>query len=453
MAAIMPNIPGTGNNIPISNYVAGITESYPNVNRQRTVESSINSKETIDFLPSNIGVNQSISDKYLEYRINGTVGSFLDLSSIIMELQLKPQNAVDGSNLTDEDVITFVNGLSNTIFKSVTVFINDKMVESNPFFNYSSYVKLLKQLDKTQVDRYGSCGFFYDNYNTGGVTSRYTVDTFKAKPANLETHLLNKVKRGKTCLCFPLLLDISTMDMYLLDGVDVRIRLELANQDWIIKSSKQNPQLAINISKAKLWVDKVTPHHNAMTALNHAMNTKPVEYIFNKTLFKTFVIGNGESSIMIDQPFGNCIPEKLTMLLVDMRSMAGDPTLNPLYFKHCDLANTHVTINGSTIYNINTDFNNDNYAHMFYECQKSIGIESNNMITADSFSKGRSVFCFNFVNEVTEDSLPIERSANLRLSLTLDNNLTSPHVVILLADTKGIISIDNQRIVTCDVRG
>ena len=90
---------------------------------------------------------------------------------------------------------------------------------------------------------------------------------------------------------------------------------------------------------------------------------------------------------------------------------------------------------------------------MFYECQKSIGIESNNMIKADSFSKARSVFCFNFVNDVTEDSLPIERSANLRLSLTLDNNLTSPHVVILMADTKGIISIDNQHIVTCDVRG
>ena len=110
---------------------------------------------------------------------------------------------------------------------------------------------------------------------------------------------------------------------------------------------------------------------------------------------------------MIDQPFGNCIPEKLTMLLVDMKSMAGDSTLNPLYFRHCNLANTHITINGSTIYNINTDFNNENYAHMFYESQKSIGIESNNMITADSFSKGRGVFCFNFVNEVTEDSLPI----------------------------------------------
>ena len=57
MAAIMPNTPGTGNNIPISNYFAGITESYLNVNRQRTVESSINSKETIDFLPTDIGIN------------------------------------------------------------------------------------------------------------------------------------------------------------------------------------------------------------------------------------------------------------------------------------------------------------------------------------------------------------------------------------------------------------
>ena len=90
---------------------------------------------------------------------------------------------------------------------------------------------------------------------------------------------------------------------------------------------------------------------------------------------------------------------------------------------------------------------------MFYESQKSIGTESNNMITADSFSEGRGVFCFNLVNEVTEDSFPIERSANLRLSLTLDNNLTSPYVNILLADTKGIISIDNQRVFTGDVGG
>ena len=89
MAAIMPNVPGTGNNIPISTYVPGITESYPNVNRQRIVEASINSKECVDFMPVNMSTNQTLSDKYLEYRINGIAESFLDLTSLFMELDLK----------------------------------------------------------------------------------------------------------------------------------------------------------------------------------------------------------------------------------------------------------------------------------------------------------------------------------------------------------------------------
>ena len=89
----MPNTPETENNILISTYVAGITESYPNVNRQRVVESSINSKETIDFLPINMGFNQALTDKYLEYRINGIAGSYLDLSSLFMELHVNPVKA------------------------------------------------------------------------------------------------------------------------------------------------------------------------------------------------------------------------------------------------------------------------------------------------------------------------------------------------------------------------
>ena len=93
-----------------------------------------------------MGVNQTISDKYLEFRINSVVGSFLDLSSMIMVLHLKSIKSADGTLLEDQDLVGFVNGLSNTIFKSVTVFLNDKMVESNPFFNYSSCIKLLKKI-------------------------------------------------------------------------------------------------------------------------------------------------------------------------------------------------------------------------------------------------------------------------------------------------------------------
>ena len=448
----MPNIPGTGNNVPVSSYIAGITESYPNVNKQRLVESSINSKETIDFMPVNMGVNQVLSDKYLEFRINGTVGNFLDLSSMVIELKVKPVTSATSATLPADTHVYLSNGLSNTIFKSATVFINEKMIEANPFFNYTSYIKLLKSMNEEDISRYGGCGNIYDDYKDVGITRTYTDALFGDDEVNIEKKLETRVKRSGAHMCFPLLLDISSLDMYLLDGVDVRVRLELANNNWIINSPAQGG-IQLNISKAKLWIDRVTPQHNAIIALNKALVTKPMEYIFKKTLYKSYVIGTGESSIMIDQPFTNCIPDKLTMLFLNMNTMSGALNQNPLYFDHCNIGNIHITINGTSIYNINSDFENGEFSHLFYECQKSIGIDTGNMITYNSFEKGRSVFCFNFINEPVEDSLPVERSANLRLSLSFKQAMQSPHVIILLADTTGIISIDNQRIVTCDVRG
>ena len=240
--------------------------------------------------------------------------------------------------------------------------------------------------------------------------------------------------------------------MYLLDGVDVRIRLELANNNWLLKSNVNVSGISLNVNKAKLWIDRVTPHYNALSALNHSLVVKPIEYIYHKTLQKTYVVGAGESSIMIDQPFGTCIPEKMDMIILDMASFSGSSSRNGLYFDHANITNIHVTVNGSTLYNINTLFPSK-YSQSYYETQKTLGIDKENMITFDTYKKGRTVFSFNFVNESVEETLPVEVTANSRLNLKFGSNLTTPSVIILLADTTGLLSIDNQRFVTCDVRG
>ena len=66
MVGAFPNVLGSGDNIPVSSYAVGITESYPNVNRQRIIESSINSKERIDAFPINMGTNHRLTDRNLE---------------------------------------------------------------------------------------------------------------------------------------------------------------------------------------------------------------------------------------------------------------------------------------------------------------------------------------------------------------------------------------------------
>ena len=189
-----------------------------------------------------------------------------------------------------------------------------------------------------------------------------------------------------------------------------------------------------------------------MNALNQALAVKPVEYVFQKTLHKTYVIGTGQNSLVTDQPFGMVIPERMTMLMLDMDSFSGRSNRNGLYFEHGNISNLHMTVNGNTLYNINTSFPN-NYSQSYYETIKTLGLDNDHMITFDAYNSGRSVFMFNFVKEPVEEALPIETSASLRINLKLNHNLQSPHVIILLADTIGLLSIDNQRMVTCDVRG
>ena len=450
MAGIFPNTPGTGENIPVSTYTAGITESYPNVNRQRVVESSINSKEKVDYLPINTGVNNSLTDKYLEFRINGTVGTFIDLSSMVLESKISLMNQ-DGSNLADDLHVGMANGLSNTLFKSISVFINDKLIESNPVFNYTSYLKMLLSINSDNLNNFGKCGSFNDDANNGQVTNVYTNAIFTTA-SNIEHDLSNTLKSNGVDICFPLITDMSTLDMYLLDGVDLRIRLEMANNNWLLNSAGDVSNVRIKLHKAKLWLDRVIPHFNAMTALNQALTVKPIEYIFQKTLHKTYVVGTNENSILIDQPFGMVVPEKMTMLLVDMDAYSGQPTSNGLYFQHANLSNIHLTVNGSTHYNINTEFP-DSYTQAYYETLKSIGLDVNHMITYNSFKSGRAIFVFNFINEPVEETLPIESSASIRLNIKFGTNISKPLIVILLAETTGLLSIDSHRIISCDVRG
>ena len=88
MSVIGPDTAGSGSRIPIGRYVAGISDNFPRVGRTRMIESAIAGRERVDFLPVNLSSDKTIDGRYLEFRIPGIVGRFLDLSSIALELKL-----------------------------------------------------------------------------------------------------------------------------------------------------------------------------------------------------------------------------------------------------------------------------------------------------------------------------------------------------------------------------
>jgi len=120
---------GVGVKSPINNYSAAISEMFPRPNKVRMIETSIASKQDLDILPLNPGFD-TITDKYVEFRITKAQGSFIDMSSLTLELKLRVTKS-DGSLLVDVDKLVFVNGLLHSIFKSVSVFPGGVQVQNN----------------------------------------------------------------------------------------------------------------------------------------------------------------------------------------------------------------------------------------------------------------------------------------------------------------------------------
>ena len=448
MSVIGPNTPGAGVEIPISRYIAGVTDNFPRVNRNRIVEVSIAGRERIDILPVNLTSDRRLEGGYIEFRIPGITGRFLDLSKISLEVKLSLLKT-GNVKLEADDYLNLVNGAGNTLFKSVQVYIGDRLVESNPFFNYSSYIKLLSTFKKSNIDTIGNLGYLF---NEKKIEDTYIAASFTGGTAELKERI-NNLKTNGLHLNFPLMLDVSSLEQFLLDNIPVRIRLELASNNWAINTHQVTADYKLQIDDAKLWIDRIIPNTNALLSLNSSLGkgNKSVDYMFSRTLYKTYVVSANQTSHIIDLPWNQIIPDKLYLCMTDLASFSGNFNRNPLYFQHADVTNIQVQINGVPLYNISAKFPHQT-AQAYYETCSALGLGYDHLLTFEGFKNGGTLFVFDFSNEQLDDIIPLEKSGNLRISLTFSSGVAHNRLILLFGESMGILNIYEDRTVMCDVR-
>lgn len=450
MAATAPSVEGSGSHVGVSDYASAITSGFPRVSRPRIIESSIEERNKIDVLPVNLSSDNVLRDNYLEFRIPGTPGHFLDLSTLAIELQVSLRLESDNSKLDDGKHVMLVNGLSNTMFKSCNCYLNEQLVEGTPVFNILSFIRQLTNIGPDKKDTLARSSFYYRDDLESGVSESFTEDFFTSATSN-EKNLMKAVKDHGLSMTAPLFLDLSTIDQYLADNVNVRIRLELSNREFILNTDQDGKLFKVQVDLARVWLDRVTPYRSALEAFNNSLRGRNIEYTFTRSLYKSYVLASNQTSLLAENLWGNIIPSKLFMVIIDLDSFSGKYSRNGLYFSHADLSETHITLNGNTVYHIATDFPY-NYSRLYYTTLQALGLDSQHTLTYDAFANGRTVCAFNFVAEEAENSIAVERSGNLRVSLNFKKPVNKNRLVLFLAETLGVIEIDEQRLVRVSVR-
>lgn len=315
---------------------------------------------------SSIGV----SDTPIEIVVSGSGAEYIDFKRSKLYVKARILKA-DGSTMAANEKTGIVNLPLQSMFSQMDVYLNNKLVSFNTNnYPWKAYLKTILFSGTDELYSQKQSELFYKDegnlndanaYNGGnaGLVMRYAY-TQQSKVFELEGNLME---------------DIFDTDKYLINGVDVYIKLFRSSAPFVIISAKSTPAYKIELLDVVYKVAKVRVDPGVL--LNHSkqIEATPVKYTLTRNELKMNTIPKGSTEFYWDNIFPQAIPDRIVVALVDQKAVNGDYTTNPFNFEHMGLTDVGIYINGESVPGrpLKTDFSAGLYSDAFVRYLKPLG--------------------------------------------------------------------------------
>ena len=435
----------SGITLPTANYSNSISEEFPITNRKFKVESSISSRYFRDHLPINANIsNGGVSENYIEFVLNSNDQEFFDLKSFALELKIEIRKN-DGTELVAGSKLSLIDGAGHRILSKCSLFLNGTPCESNSYFGLYNTVKSYLQMSKDDLKTIGR-NMYYKDISTK-IYDVFTADSFVNQSED-ETDIQAECK-DSIHMMVPLGMEMSSAGIFLMNGVDIRLRFDLCSPNLLINAPDETGYKYM-IQTAKLWTQKIVPNPDALFSLNRSLiNTNSnIEYVFERPIIKNYVMPTGQNNLSFDNIFNGIIPHKLYVFFLRQSAVNGSYTKNGAYFSHCKVSSVQLQLNGNNVTSLNATFPKQ-IASMFHHTLINNGNIGENLLSQKTFKDGRTIFVWDLRPSDSSDTIPLERSGNLRLNIQTSTVNTENYIVYVVGVTNGLITVDsNKRVKT-----
>lgn len=391
---------------------------------------------------SSIGV----SDTPIEIVVSGSGAEYIDFKRSKLYVKARILKA-DGSTMAANEKTGIVNLPLQSMFSQMDVYLNNKLVSFNTNnYPWKAYLKTILFSGKDELYSQKQSELFYKDegnindanaYNGGnaGLVMRYAY-TQQSKVFELEGNLME---------------DIFDTDKYLINGVDVYIKLFRSSAPFVIISANSTPAYKIELLDVVYKVAKVRVDPGVL--LNHSkqIEATPVKYTLTRNELKMNTIPKGSTEFYWDNIFPQAIPDRIVVGLVDQKAVNGDYTTNPFNFEHMGLTDVGIYINGESVPGrpLKTDFSAGLYSDAFVRLFEASGKWKNDaglIISRDDFGKGYSLFVFTVDPcGFGDEYLNLIRRGNTRLELKFKQATSKAVNAIVFATFSSLLEIDKSR--------
>ena len=269
----------------------------------------------------------------------------------------------------------------------------------------------------------------------------YTAASFQNQTSD-ESEIQTECKKVLHMM-IPLGMEMSSAGIFLMNGVDIRLRFDLSPASLMINTASADSGYKYIVETAKLWTQKIVPNPDALFSLNKSLltNNSSIEYVFERPIIKSFVLPLGQDNLSFDNVFNGVIPHKVYLFFIRQSAVSGNYTNNGAYLSNCNISSVQLQLNGNIITSLNASFP-DGIANVFHHTLINNGNVGENLLSMQTYREGRTIFVWDLRPSDSSDTIPLERSGNLRLSVQLSTVNTVNYIVYVVGVTNGLITLD-----------
>lgn len=371
---------------------------------------------------------------------------YIDLrrSKLYVKLRVKHSN---GDNIAIDSKVAPVNGFFYALFSQVDCYLQGSLVSSsNTNYSYKCMMKtLLDYGQDAKASQLTSALFYKDrsghmdsfDTNTGLYERKKLIGN--SKSLDMEGMLFH---------------DLFEMDRYLLNMVDVKLKLFRSRPSFCLMSSEDDADYDVVIEDIVVKVCKIKVNPAIIFAHSEALKSTNAKYPYTKTVMKHITLMMGSTNAVLENIFQDVKPKRIIMGLTSTNAVNGDYQLNPWNFQHFDLQQITLYCDGVPVDGIplKLQFNEDRgatnvaaYVKMFENCGKWGG-DAGNEITRSDFNNGYALFCFDLQPHFSDANyLSLVKQGKVRLECHFASPLPETVSLLIVAENSGYFEITENR--------
>ncbi|KAI0225610.1 hypothetical protein LSAT2_023640 [Lamellibrachia satsuma] len=374
----------------------------------------------------------------IEFLIPGSGDDYLDLANTMLRVQVKVTRA-NGDDLDLADPVGPVNNWLHSLFGQVDVYLNGTLVtRSTNTYAYRDYIETLL------------------SYGTDAKVTLLTGQLWHKANSGFVARCEHIVRSRVVDMIGRLHVDLFLQDKFLINGVDVKIRLVSNKAAFALMAGGPHPDYKINIVNATLFAKKATLNPTVQMAHIKTLEKSTVKYPMRSVDCKVYSIPAGARSHTHENLFLGTLPKRLVLCCIDNDAYNGAYDTNPFHAKNNAISFHAVYLDGRQIPSkpFQPNFADDLFVRSYMSMLTSTGKmwqDEGNGLTRSDYRDGYTFFGFDLTHDQCDGPcFHLVQKGNLRIELYFRNALQTTVNVIAYAEFESVLEVDKSRNVICD---